>query len=427
MLFTLSARALTSVTFKVDMTNVTSPYTTPEVHGSFTANQWNDAVPMTDANNDDIWEVTVQIAAGSYEYKFAADNWTIQESLTPGSSCTMTTGPYTNRTLVVAATPLVLPVVCWSYCVTCSSVVPPKMITFKVDMQNYGSAVDSVHVNGTFNSWCGSCNNRLTDANGDNVWEITIPIFGDSIEYLFTVKGWTDKESLIAGMPCAKSNGSFTNRFLKFHADTVLPPVCWESCATCTATKNVTFKVNMGEYTGTYTDVNLNGTFNNWCGSCNTMTDANNDKIYEITLPLPAGNIEYKFSVDGWAASEQFVGGESCTINSGGFVNRAYDVVNTVSLSPVCWGSCSDCPAGIDELNGESISVYPNPASNNLTISTELTVGTAYVTNVLGAVVSTRVDLSTTKNIDISMLSSGIYYLNVSAGAQKATVVFVKK
>ncbi|MFM8977305.1 MAG: hypothetical protein ACKOJE_04560, partial [Bacteroidota bacterium] len=43
--------------------------------------------------------------------------------------------------------------------------------------------------------------------------------------------------------------------------------------------------------------VHINGTFNGWCGSCNTMTDANNDSIYEITLPLLAGAIEYKFTV----------------------------------------------------------------------------------------------------------------------------------
>jgi hypothetical protein len=423
---TLSARALTSVTFKVDMTNVTSAYTTPEVRGTFTASPWNNAVPMTDANNDDIWEATVQLPAGSYEYKFAADGWAIQETLTPGSSCTMTTGSYTNRKLTVAATPLVLPAVCWSYCVTCANAVPPRMITFKVDMQSYGSPVDTVNINGTFNGWCGKCN-QLTDANGDNIWETTIPIIGDSIEYLFTVKGWADKEALIAGMPCSKSNGTNTNRFLKFNGDTVLSPVCWESCATCIATKNVTFKVNMATYTGAYTDVNLNGTFNGWCGSCNTMTDANNDKIYEITLPLPVGPIQYKFSLDGWGVAESFTGGEPCTITSSGLTNRVYTVANTTAIPTACWNTCSDCPAGIDELDGISIGVYPNPASSELTISTTLTTGTAFITNILGAVVSTSVDLSTTKNIDISTLSPGAYYLNVTTGGQKATVVFVKK
>jgi hypothetical protein len=35
----------------------------------------------------------------SYEYKFAYDSWAGQESLTPGSSCTVSNGGFTNRTL----------------------------------------------------------------------------------------------------------------------------------------------------------------------------------------------------------------------------------------------------------------------------------------------------------------------------------------
>ena len=45
---------------------------------------------------------------------------------------------------------------------------------------------------------------------------------------------------------------------------------------------DVTFKVDMSQYSGSqgsgYT-VNLNGTFNGWCGSCNPMTDADNDSV----------------------------------------------------------------------------------------------------------------------------------------------------
>jgi hypothetical protein len=39
---------------------------------------------------------------GSYEYKFAADNWTSQETNDPNAPCTNGDPVYTNRTLVVA-------------------------------------------------------------------------------------------------------------------------------------------------------------------------------------------------------------------------------------------------------------------------------------------------------------------------------------
>tara|TARA_R110002074_G_scaffold392616_1_gene578308 strand:+ start:370 stop:540 length:171 start_codon:yes stop_codon:yes gene_type:complete len=49
-------------------------------------------------------------------------------------------------------------------------------------------------------------------------------------------------------------------------------------------TKNVTFVVDMNQFGGSFSIVNLNGTFNGWCGSCDTMTDVNNDGVYEITM-----------------------------------------------------------------------------------------------------------------------------------------------
>ena len=34
---------------------------------------------MSDLNNDNIWEYTVSLPVGSYEYKYSADNWLIQK------------------------------------------------------------------------------------------------------------------------------------------------------------------------------------------------------------------------------------------------------------------------------------------------------------------------------------------------------------
>jgi 1,4-alpha-glucan branching enzyme len=69
----------------------------------------------------------------------------------------------------------------------------------------------------------------------------------------------------------------------------------------------------MNQYAGSQTapySVNINGTFNGWCGSCNALTDADGDNVWDITLPLTAGTtIEYKFTVKGWAEQETFAGG----------------------------------------------------------------------------------------------------------------------
>ncbi len=106
----------------------------------------------------------------------------------------------------------------------------------------------------------------------------------------------------------------------------------------------VTFKVDMNDYTGSFTTVNVNGTFNGWCGGCNPMTDANSDGVWEVALPLTAGTIEYKFTLDGWTAQENFAPGGSCTVTAGGFTNRTltFSGNNTV-LPVVCYNSCAAC------------------------------------------------------------------------------------
>ena len=67
---------------------------------------------MTDDDADNIWQITIDLEEGSYEYKFAADTWTIQESLTPGDPCTVTADIFTNRQLDVFED-IVLNAVCW--------------------------------------------------------------------------------------------------------------------------------------------------------------------------------------------------------------------------------------------------------------------------------------------------------------------------
>ena len=44
----------------------------------------------------------------------------------------------------------------------------------------------------------------------------------------------------------------------------------------------------------------VNGTFNGWCGNCNSMTDANGDGVWETTILLAEGPYEYKFSYSNW-------------------------------------------------------------------------------------------------------------------------------
>ncbi len=228
-IFSLSAMAQVDVTFQVDMNDVTG-FTTPEVNGTF--NGWcGSCAPMSDANGDGIWELTISLAPGAYEYKFSFDNWAGQESLVPGSSCTMTTGPYTNRVLNVSVADS-LPVVCWGSCAACGESVGPYNITFIVDMNNSGVTFTTPEVNGTFNNWCGGCA-PMSDTNGDNIWEITVALNTGTYEYKYAYDTWAGSESLVVGDPCTVTNSGFTNRILEVTDNMVMDTVCYGSCIGC--------------------------------------------------------------------------------------------------------------------------------------------------------------------------------------------------
>ncbi|MEN9348854.1 MAG: hypothetical protein RLZZ77_2365 [Bacteroidota bacterium] len=335
-----------NVTFKVDMSQYPGTYTTPEVNGTF--NGWcGNCNPMTDVNGDDIWEVTLALPQGSYEYKFSHDSWTGQESLSQAGSCAPNNNGFFNRTLSLTQN-TVLDAVCWGSCVSCSQTLPNYNVTFKLDMRSYTGNYTTPEVNGTFNGWCGNCN-QMSDANGDEIWELTLSLPQGNYEYKYSADNWTSQEQLAGVTGCTVLNNGFTNRALNLTQNTVLAPVCWGSCSACYY--DVTFKVDMSLYSGTFTTPEVNGTFNGWCGNCNAMTDANGDDIWEVTLPLAPGNYEYKFSHDSWTGQEQLASAGSCAPNNNGFFNRVLSVSQNTVLDPICWGSCVVCSQSTPSYN----------------------------------------------------------------------------
>mgnify|MGYP000427188047 FL=1 len=364
-----------ATTFAVDMRGYTgAAFTTVNINGTF--NGWcGSCNAMTDANNDSIYEITLPLLAGAIEYKFTLDGWNVPENLTAGSACTQTTGGFTNRVYNVTAASTV-GVVCWNSCVACAP--PTYPVTFKVDMRGYtGATFAAVNVNGTFNGWCGGCN-ALTDANNDSIWEVTLPLPAGPIEYKFTVDGWNGQENLTPGTTCTQTIGGFTNRvYTVTSAGGVLTAVCWNSCNTCSTPAptpvNVTFVVDMRGYSGSaFTTVNVNGSFNGWCGGCNAMTDANNDSIWEVTLPLLPGTIEYKFTVDGWNGQENLVAGSACTQTNFGFTNRVLTFTTATTLPSVCWNSCTACTGAPTSANitfRVNMSQYSGPAYTTVNLN----------------------------------------------------------
>lgn len=104
-------------------------------------------------------------------------------------------------------------------------------ITFQLDFSTVGVAAVP-EVNGTFNGWCGNCN-PMTDANGDNIWEVTIDLAPGYYEYKYSYNNWQGAENLTVGSSCTNTTDIFTNRTLNVSSAIVLAVVCWNSCSSC--------------------------------------------------------------------------------------------------------------------------------------------------------------------------------------------------
>jgi hypothetical protein len=229
-------QAPTPVLFRVDMSLQTVDANGPHVAGSFQS--WNPADPtslMTDPNGDNIYEVTLLLQPGTFQYKFVnGDEWADGNESLP-ADCNVGG----NREVVVAADPVVEHF-CYNQCGAECVVDPdPADITFRVNMLNTTPDAAGVWMIGGFTNpaWQAGAV-QMTDANGDLVYECTVNVSGSAdIQYKFVngdVTVSTNEEA--AGlMNCGIANG--VGGYNRLHTRTgiaeVLNTVCFDSCADC--------------------------------------------------------------------------------------------------------------------------------------------------------------------------------------------------
>ena len=312
-----------------------------------------------------------------------------------------------------------------------SSCVYEYNVTFQLDLREQISiAYTTPEVNGLFNGWCGNCA-EMTDINNDSIWEITIsilegigPVAGKpGWEYKFSADNWNIEENLFSGDPCVVSAFGYTNRYINVTQDTILDPVCWQSCNDCYGPQtafNITFRLDMSQYIGIpFSAPEINGTFNNWCGNCWPMTDDDGDNIWEFTTLIDSSLHEYKFSTDNWSLQELLDSSLYCvtsTIDSSGnvFVNRELKIYSDTILDIACWNECDSCtalPNSLLNINDKKLSIYPNPSNGLFYIKSNDFIDRIVVYDILSKnlfevtnpELVTEIDLST-KNANILLI-----------------------
>ena len=78
-----------------------------------------------------------------------------------------------------------------------------------------------------------------------------------------------------------------------------------------------------------------------------------------------------------------------------------------------------------DVFSRNVVGLYPNPATTEINVSTDVEISSVEVFNVIGKRVMSTSNLSENK-IDVSNLTNGIYILRISSGNSFITKKFVK-
>jgi plastocyanin len=328
---------------------------------------------------------------------------------------------------------------CFGSCETDGSCPPPPSsfvnITFTLNVSSIISSGGVIDPTGMFIAGGGNFgipgDNPMTDL-GNGTWSFTInkPI-GFTSDYTFTNgdSGWGAKEN-ISGLPCAVPPYDDRN-LAPVYSDTTIQH-CFGTCdydGTCNSvvnppsSVNVTFQVDMSEVTDPYSVPEINATFNSWCGNCNAMSDADNDSVWDVTIALiPGDTIEYKYSADSWTIQETNDPGASCTNGDSTYTNRVLVIPSSdMILDVVCWASCDPCvsapPIGIED-NLNSVSIFPNPASEVINISSSQIIERIEVLDLIGRIVKIDNPNSSFTTLDISDLNGNIYFIKYTINGE---------
>jgi len=178
------------VTFSIDPSNYNNGAgiaDTDQLHVSGSFNGWSgEANPMSDDDGDGIWETTITLADGDYEYKFTLNNWAVQEefgAIGVVEGCTVSDGTFTNRGLTVAGEDMVLPTVYWNLC---PGETPGEVynVTFNLDATGIDVGTNGMFMGGGFLGGANAV--PMADDDGDGIWTATIEVSTDQIGLNYT-------------------------------------------------------------------------------------------------------------------------------------------------------------------------------------------------------------------------------------------------
>lgn len=139
-----------------------------------------------------------------------------------------------------------------------------------------------------------------------------------------------------------------------------------------------------------------------------------------VTIQIPAGTYDYCITNPTPGARMWIAGGEGSRADDYVFENgKSYHFYMDQNGEGGDGVTITISGVGVEEVENTTFSVYPNPATTNITVKGE---GSMEIVNTLGQVIVSE-QVNGQANINVANLESGIYFVRMNGATQK----FIKK
>ncbi|NUM30743.1 MAG: T9SS type A sorting domain-containing protein [Bacteroidetes bacterium] len=418
--------AQTKVTFRVNMKyEVVSPDGV-HVPGNFQTaagmpGDWDPSdslIEAKDPDNDKIYELTVFIPPGNYEYMYVNSNSWIEGSEIVPENCKKTGTDF--RELIVGTNDLVLNVVCFSSCNNCPAFLERNVTLLVVDTNK---RVKNVKLKGSMSDW-NFFNAHDDGLNGDK----------KANDYIFTAV-YKIKKGTYQWNGVADSFELIKNKNLWFTVDSAghIKGDTVYGIKKLGALIDVTFNIDMSKEKISNDGVYISGDFlemlpnpiKNWTRDTLKLLPRIGDsliytakvKMYASKFAWKVWNGNNKIKLDSFAENFNFTSSGCGEPDGKGGHNRISDIAgfkSAVILKTYVFNSCN-VSANVFQQKTNTFIIYPNPAKDviwvkdieNLFSSLRI-----FIFDIYGRKLKT-IDGRGYLSINISDFSEGLYYLKI--------------
>ncbi len=174
----------------------------------------------------------------------------------------------------------------------------------------------------------------------------------------------------------------------------------------------VTFVVHTDDLEVSPEGIHLGGAFQEWSPDEIPLTMVE-DNIWEVTVTVGAGDIEYNFFNGSSLFDGEYVIGECAS-----FGKRQATISESVTIEN-CWASCAEnCTVGLDDMERIAFAVYPNIIDKGQSVRIEhpsFEPGQMWhIVDINGRFIKAGQITGENMNIDTNNLESGMYFIQIS-------------